>query len=131
MAKKWTWGCCESADKPSTLARRLDAIGWGAFFVWVGIAVLADIGVGIGLLGVGIITLGGQALRRTNALPLEGFWVVIGTLFLVGGMWEMFSIQVGLMPLLLIAAGVLIVTAALKPKHSGRGKGVHGHAAQH
>jgi hypothetical protein len=119
MAERWSWGCCDVPAERSTRARQLDAIGWGAFFIWVGIALLADVGIGTGLLGVGIIVLGGQALRWLQALPLEGFWVVVGTLFLLGGIWELFSVQVGLVPVLLIAAGVLLFVAALRP---GRGK---------
>lgn len=46
------------------LDRKLDAVGWGLFFVWIGVALLLEVGWGIGLLGVGIITLGGQAGRR-------------------------------------------------------------------
>jgi hypothetical protein len=37
--------------------RQLDAIGWGLFFIWIGIAVLANLGWGIGLIGVGLIIL--------------------------------------------------------------------------
>ena len=118
MAERWSWGCCDVPMERSTRARQLDAVCWGAFFIWVGIALLADVGIGIGLLGVGIITLGGQFLRRTQALPLEGFWVVVGTLFLLGGLWEVFSVQVSLIPVFLIAAGVLLFVAALRPKHS-------------
>jgi len=43
--------------------RQIDAIGWGVFFIWVGIAVLADLGWGVGLIGVGLIILGGFAAR--------------------------------------------------------------------
>jgi hypothetical protein len=46
------------------LNRKLDAIGWGLFFIWIGIAVLADVGWGIGLIGVGVIILGGLAARE-------------------------------------------------------------------
>ncbi len=33
---------------------RIGAIGWGAFFLWCGIALWADLGWGVGLLGVGV-----------------------------------------------------------------------------
>jgi hypothetical protein len=38
--------------------REIDAIGWGVFFIWVGLAVLADLGWGVGMIGVGLIILG-------------------------------------------------------------------------
>jgi hypothetical protein len=46
------------------LDRKLDAVGWGLFFIWIGVAVLADVGWGVGLIGVGLIILGGLAARE-------------------------------------------------------------------
>jgi hypothetical protein len=46
------------------LARRLDSLGWGLFFIWIGIAFLADVGWGVGFIGVGIIILGGLGGRE-------------------------------------------------------------------
>lgn len=55
--------------------RTLDAVGWGLFFIWIGIAILIDVGWGIGLIGVGVLILGlwaagaytsGSACARTS-----------------------------------------------------------------
>jgi len=46
-----------------SMCRKIDTIGWGVFFIWIGIAILADLGWGIGLIGVGLIILGGFAAR--------------------------------------------------------------------
>jgi hypothetical protein len=43
--------------------RKLDAVGWGLFFIWIGIAILADVGWGVGLIGVGTIILGTLVAR--------------------------------------------------------------------
>jgi len=67
----------------SEWARKLAAIGWGLFFIWVGVALFAHLGWGVGLLGVGIITLGVQATRKYFGLKLEGFWIAVGFLFVV------------------------------------------------
>ncbi len=91
--------------------KKLDAAAWGLFFIWTGIAFLADVGWGAGLLGVGIITLGGQVARRFSTLKLEGFWVVVGLLFTVGGIWELFRVQVGFMPILCIIAGFALLAS--------------------
>ncbi len=53
-----------TTNRRPKLDRRLDAMGWGLFFVWMGIAVLADVGWGVGLLGVGLIILGGLVARE-------------------------------------------------------------------
>jgi hypothetical protein len=45
------------------LRRTLDAVGWGVFFIWIGIAVLADLGWGVGLIGFGLIIVGSLAAR--------------------------------------------------------------------
>jgi len=44
-------------NRRKKLRRKLDAIGWGIFFIWVGIALLADVGWGVGCIGVGVIIL--------------------------------------------------------------------------
>jgi hypothetical protein len=46
------------------LDRKIDAVGWGLFFIWMGIAVLADVGWGVGFLGVGLIILGALGARE-------------------------------------------------------------------
>jgi hypothetical protein len=46
------------------LDRKLDAVGWGLFFIWIGVAVLADVGWGVGLIGVGLIILGALVARE-------------------------------------------------------------------
>jgi hypothetical protein len=56
------WEAHKSQKKQ--LDRKLDAIGWGLFFIWMGIAILADVGWGIGLMGIGLIILGGLVARE-------------------------------------------------------------------
>jgi hypothetical protein len=108
-------------ESKRVLARKLDAAGWGLFFVWVGLAFLASVGWGVGLLGVGIITLGGQLARKYVGLPLEGFSLVIGAMFLFGGLWELVGLHVGraplptaLVPILFIIAGALLLLSAFR-----------------
>jgi len=96
------------------LDQKIDAAGWGLFFVWMGIALLADVGWGVGLLGVGVITLGGQAARRYFGVRLDGFWIVAGVLFLAGGVWELAEIEFSMVPFLLILAGVAVLASAFR-----------------
>jgi hypothetical protein len=51
------------------------------------------------------IVLLGQAARRSFGLRLEPFWLVVGVLFFLGGVWELNSIDVDLLPIVLILAG--------------------------
>jgi len=102
------------ASSVHVVAHRLDAAAWGLFFVWVGIALIADIGWGVGLLGVGIITLAAQFARKRFGLAREGFWLVVGLLFVLGGVWELLGVQFSLVPLVLIAAGVALLVSAFR-----------------
>ena len=63
---------------------------------------------GAGPSAVGLITLGTQAGRRSFGLELEGFWIGVGFLFIVGGIWRLFSIQFSPWPILWVAAGVAL-----------------------
>lgn len=102
------------------IAAKLDAFGWGAFFLWVGFALLVDVGWGIGLVGVGLITLAEQLARRSYGLAVEGFWVFIGVCFLLGGLWELYRIELPLLAILLVILGVAIIVSAFRGRHLGR-----------
>lgn len=94
-------------------AHKLDAFAWGLFFIWIGIAFLANLGWGIGLLGVGILILGKQMARKYTALAVEMFWVVVGLLFLLGGVWELLAVHVSLIPVVCIVAGIALLISAI------------------
>jgi hypothetical protein len=49
--------------------RKLDTVSCGLFFIWIGIAVLANVGWGIGLIGVGVIIIGSLAVREYLSGP--------------------------------------------------------------
>ena len=102
--------------RQASLARRLDAAGWGLFFIWMGIATLIDVGWGIGLCGVALITLGMQAVRKNAGLKLEPFWIVVGLLFLLGGAWELAALEISLTPFLLIIAGIALLISTIRGK---------------
>jgi hypothetical protein len=103
----------------SGLSNKLTALGFGMFFIWFGITILSDLGTGIGFLGVGIIILSIQVVRKFYNLELEVFWLVIGILFMVSGLWELFEADLPLVPILLIVAGVALLVSTLRGKRSG------------
>jgi hypothetical protein len=90
-------------------ASLFDAIGWALFFIWIGVAWLLEVGFGYGLLGVGILTLSMQAARRLFDVRVEGFWVVLGIGFVIGGFWELWNVDIPLAPIILIAVGVAML----------------------
>jgi hypothetical protein len=103
-------------DQGNEVARKLGAVGWSLFFIWIGIALLMKVDVGIGLLGVGVITLGAQAARKYFSLKLEGFWVVVGLVFVIGGIWALFEPKLPLLPIVLIVAGFALLVSTFKGK---------------
>lgn len=97
-------------------AHKLDALGWGLFFIWIGIVFLANLGWGIGLVGFGVVVLGVQIARKYAGLTFEAFWAVVGTVFVIGGIWELLSVRASLIPILCIAAGVWLFVSVLVSK---------------
>ena len=104
------------AEKGSNLEQKLAGVGWSLFFIWVGITLLMKIDSGTGLLGVGIITLGMQWVRKNNSLSIEGFWIVIGILFVLGGIWDLFEITFSMVPVLIILGGAALLIKTIKGK---------------
>ncbi len=95
------------AAEQGTLANKLGGVGWALFFIWIGVALLLNLATGVTLLGIGVITLGIQLVRRSQALSLEIFWVVVGVLFLLAGIWALSGTELPLLPILLIVAGAV------------------------
>lgn len=120
MMKDMRHACCGANGKPDfekmvhymerqDRSSMFDAIGWALFFIWVGVAWLMELGIGYGLLGVAVLTLGMQGIRYLRDVKVEGFWVVIGLAFLVGGFWELWSVAIPLAPVVLIAVGLALL----------------------
>ena len=106
-----------SSVEKQSMARTLEVTGWGLFFVWVGVAAITRLGWGIGLLGVGVITLGMQLVRTRYGLMPETFWVVVGGLFLLAGLWNAFAVGVSLLPVLFLAVGVALLWSVIAQRH--------------
>jgi hypothetical protein len=64
----------------------------GACSFRIGVALMAGIGWGPGLLGVGVITLAGQVSRKYFGLAVEPFWAVVALFFVLGGVWELLGL---------------------------------------
>lgn len=107
----------QKIEDTQALAKKLSAAGWGAFFMWMGIAFLTNISWGAGLLGVGIIVLAGEAARKCFGMRLDLFWLMMGIIFVVWGADQALGIQVGgiLWPIVSIALGLAILVNGLRP----------------
>ncbi len=101
-------------------ARKLDSVSWGLFIIWIGTAILLDIGWNWGLLGVAAIILGGAVLRWFKGLPIQGFWVAVGFVVLACSLWEFFAIPWLLIPVLIIGFGFVVLMGAFRRPRSGQ-----------
>jgi hypothetical protein len=104
---------------------KFDAIGWALFFIWVGVAWVADVGWGIGLLGVAAITLGMQAVRKVSGVAIEGFWILVGIGFAIAGFWEFWEVQLPLAPFVLIAIGLALLLWTTRSRSMRKGSRAH------
>ena len=57
-----------------------------------------------------------RRLEATRCGGRRAVWAVVGVLFVLGGVWELLSIRVVLVPILCIVAGVLLIVSALAGK---------------
>ena len=105
-----------SKNRKRTVEAAIATCAWGLFFIWIGMALFVHVGWGTGLVGVGIITLGAQLARKYFDLKLEGFWVAVGFIFLLGGVWRLLNVQLGLVPILCIALGLVLLVSTLVAK---------------
>src|SRR5512143_36890 len=112
-------------DNMQTLNRRLEAIAWGAFFVWWGVTELfPSLPEGTGAIGIGIILLGLNAARSTNGIRASGFTTTLGILALALGALELSRLvlrlpfELPVFAILLIVLGVIFLARELTEKRS-------------
>ncbi len=92
------------------LEGRIDAAGWGLFFLMSGVMLLVPgLPDGSWLVGVGALFLGLGAVRFSMGLPVSAFGIVVGVVAIAAGAGAMASVAVPWFAVLLIACGIAIV----------------------
>lgn len=106
-----------------TKHRNLEAIAWGALFLWWGITELAtSLPDGTGAIGIGLFLIGLNIDRWLNSIPVSSFSTTLGILaFLWGGLVLMgvllsLPFEIPVFAILLIVLGAII----LAPELTGR-----------
>ena len=102
------------ADRTDPRAGQIDSAAWALFFIWLGFTILAQVPWGWFLIGIAVLVLGAQAVRRQANLNVETFAIVIGLIFLIGGVWELLELQWPLIPILLILFGAYLLQKAVR-----------------
>ncbi len=99
------------------LDRRVSSATARLLMVWVGIALLTDVGWGGGLIGAGVLLLAEQAVRWRSAVQFEWFWVGAGIMACLSGVGMLFGVQVSLVPILMIVVGITLIGSTLQRSH--------------
>jgi hypothetical protein len=97
------------------LSKRLDAIGWGLLLILTGALWLVPDQPaipGVWLLGTGVLLLVLNGVRYRMGISVSGLTTLLGTVALVAGLGEYFSVRLPLLAIFLIVVGGSIV---LKP----------------
>ncbi len=93
--------------------RNIDALAWGALFIWWGLTLLIQFPGGVGLIGVGLILLAANAARYFQGMGVSGFTTAIGILALVWGGLELagtvLQFDLPVFPILLIVLGLMVL----------------------
>ena len=98
------------------LIKKLDAVGWSLFFIWMGIVLLMKLKTPAVITGIGLIILIKQAARKLYSLEIENFWAVVGMLFIGGGVWDLTEMNAPFGAIVLIGIGTITLYNALAKK---------------
>lgn len=90
-----TGGINRSPEADQASVAKIDATGWGLFFLWVGVALVASVGWGIALLGTGVISLGVQVARRLSGLRVDRWSVGFGACLSLAGLAQWLNVPWG------------------------------------
>lgn len=93
----------------STFAKKLDAAGWGLFFLWVGTAMLMDVGWNWSILGIGLIVMGVQFALLAGGYKVDIFMLALGTLLIGSAALDAASLNWTIFPLALVVFGAVIL----------------------
>ena len=90
-----TGGINRNSEADRASMAKIDATGWGLFFLWVGVALVASVGWGIAILGTGVISLGVQFARRVSGLPVDRWSVGFGACLSMAGLTQWLDVPLG------------------------------------
>lgn len=104
----------------STFARSVDSVGWALFFVWVGVALLANLSWTVSLVGTAAIILAVQGTLFLRHERLDVFMSAVGVVLLIGAVADVYGSAWSLFPALLIVIGIAMLADTLRYRPAGR-----------
>ncbi len=104
------------------LESRIDAAGWGLFFLMSGVMLLVPgLPDGSWLVGVGVLFLGLGAVRFSMGLPVSAFGIVVGVVAIAAGAGAIAGLAVPWFALLLVGCGLAIVAGEIAGRSTQTG----------
>ncbi len=102
----------------SASSRQIDAVAWALFLIWIGVAVLSNVGWGWGLVGISLIMLCAQAVLWLRTNTFDFFSVACGLVLLAGGVSALLGLTWSIAPVLLILLGATMLWSAVFGEHA-------------
>ena len=98
----------------TNLDHRLDALGWGVFFLMTGMLMLIPgLPEGTWLVGLGVLLLGLAGVRLALGLPFEWFGPILGAGALLAGFGTIAGVYIPVFALFLVACGLALIASVL------------------
>ena len=104
------------AARKEDLRKRLDAVAWGLLLIMIGVIWLLPerrLPQHAWLIGVGVILLGLNVVRRLSGIKVSGFTVVLGVLAVALGISDYYGLQPPVIPIALVVIGAAILGGAV------------------
>ena len=101
----------ETEDRRA-LNKRLETICWGIFLVMLGILAIGPKTVAkdsLGSIGIGLILLGLNAARYYFKIKMSTGTIILGIIALASGLGDLLGVELPVIEILLIAAGINII----------------------
>lgn len=96
--------------------KKMSTIGWGIFFLWLGIALFTKLQLSTSLIGAGVIMLGIQVARKIYGMKVELFWILAGALFVLFNLFNIPKVNIPITPIILVVFGLIFIITALKKR---------------
>ncbi len=117
--------------KEEASSRGVERFGWGLLLIWVGAVLLLRWGWGVGLVGAGAIVLAAHGWRKHLGLKFDPWGFMFGLMLLVCVLWTLFAVSIDLVPVLCIAAGIVLLVSTRRVSRAPPTGPADVHAASH
>jgi hypothetical protein len=111
----------DAEARKAVLDARVESVGWGVLLITIGTIWLLperQVPQGSWLIAAGLILLGFNAIRYFNGIRTSGFSLVLGILALLAGAGKLFTWELPLFAIALIASGACMLLKPLLEKES-------------